>query len=106
MSNFYIGQKVCCIAAIDDGWWIDEFDGKKRRGPKIGEICTIKIISTSIEGATLRFVEYIETKQEYYAEYFRPLVETDISIFQAILADPSKPIEDEEIRTPEGVPFS
>lgn len=100
--TFHINQRVICVD--------DKITNPRLRGLplKKGEVYTISAINNTFKhGIHYKLKEIAEfPRVDYWAHHchFRPLVETDISISQAILADPSKPIEDEEIRTKEGVP--
>ena len=93
--NFVVGQKVVCIdASLDSKPWDTGFEQGDLDGLKEGAIYTIKEIEFC-QWVSLNFlvVEEIVRKEitvfhyrGFAAPRFRPLHETDISIFTAMLA--------------------
>jgi len=85
--NFKVGQKVVCI--MDEPWHYFDTD-ESSFGPKYNEIVTI--IGFHQDNGGLFLEGYEDGEYSYDEELFRPLIETDISIFHAILANPHKKV--------------
>lgn len=93
MSNFHVGQRVASLYSCTH----------KESGTSVtkGGIYTIRRIAFAKTITGLCFVEHKPVSvlhpicDEYCwnSAHFRPLIETDISIFQAILANPHKELE-------------
>lgn len=78
--NFRIGQKVICI----DGEWRCPIDASITHGPKKREVCVITGF-TEWNSEPFLLLEGYPADHGYQAKAFRPIAETDISIFTAML---------------------
>lgn len=97
MSNFHVGQRVCCVNDKEGAFNIPGVV-YERGDPllvEVGEIYTIRELGTNDLGQPeLRLVGIVRFGDAWlHQARFRPLIETDISIFQAILANPHKELE-------------
>lgn len=97
MTDYYIGQKVVCISTessvyLDDfafsDWW-----------PEVGGVYTIKDISPNWCGTGFLMLQFEEqTDLGWNASWdeatnYRPVHETDISVFEKMLVDTEKEAE-------------
>lgn len=88
--SFRIGKRVVCI---DDRW--QRTNGVPSHGPKLREVCVVAG-KAQWDGDLFLFIEGYNSEEAYWAEAFRPVADTNISIFTAMLnRAPSVPADRE-----------
>jgi hypothetical protein len=84
--RFYPGQHVVCIIR---GFWISKETGKRELGPARGDVCTVVGFN---KAGFLLLSEYPKIgevpRPAYDPEQFRPVRETSIDCFTALLEKP------------------
>jgi len=107
VKTAYIGQRVVCIKGFDD----DQFREYFEIDPYVGQVLTIRDMlpgtdisdkAESMDSIYLRFNEIVNKPYQYktgfyecafLSDNFKPVDETDISIFKEIAANPHKKIK-------------
>ena len=85
--QFYVGHEVCCVLDTlwndGNGWLSMDND------PKNGDILIITSIEVGQRDPNKLYLGFAEYTDTYNSLAFRPVVKTDISIFEAML----KPVQ-------------
>jgi len=90
MTQFHVGQKVVCI---HDGPWKNSA-GTTPDGVSFPELKMVYHVRAIRQGGKglwlqeLRNLVLFYEEPSFMVEFFRPVVETDISIFRAMLVTP------------------
>lgn len=91
--TFRVGQKVVCVKR--DPWVVigGPLEGSYP-DPVYGEIVTVASINQYGQHTCLALEEYMPTKQDFAAIYFRPVQEQGMSILRSIAANPKQKIRE------------
>ncbi|MES3018188.1 MAG: hypothetical protein V4721_10435 [Bacteroidota bacterium] len=93
--NFYIGQKVVCIAS---GGWYSANDDRKDPGPKKDEILIVDFLDYTPGDFGLGFNKY-DTEEGFAIEHFRPLLTDSIEYAEKLVKELEIEINEENLVT-------